>query len=382
MNEVDRSRIMLNTIIFFADVQSIPQLFETNVDPDSDRDKKLWAVMNYLGGYTLDKYVSRYTLSKLPLKAAISITRQLLSILKAVHTRGVVHRDLKPNNIMIDPETTTLTVIDFGMSFNQACEITDPLDNPDEEGTSIGVELGNRFFRPPQLESHVFSNSPEDLRQKRRNPKVDASMTGALLFWMITGWKPMVSKEKYGATFYRVPDCVALFERSIADAAPSMSDFLLREIENELSHYYLDDSRLQKKLRDRFNRTFEKAFADYDDQWTVDGLGERLAAIEEDLFEEEEHYHQVEKIIPGQVSNGSIPRSPVSRSFNSYHPLSPLAQSFATANRISPAPPAAKPASGRFSNDHSRDHEPRSGSTPSEDEWVTSEPRKSHQRRR
>jgi len=187
---------------FCIEVTNIPHLLDTNVDPNQDTDKKLWALMNIVPGNILSDYIKQSGCDTLRLTECVKIIRQLLTIVKAIHTEEVVHRDLKPGNIMIDPKTGTLTVIDFGMTFNKSHEMSDPLDNPDEEGTSIGIEMANKFYRPPQMEGHVYNSNENSIREQRRSPKVDASMIVDLLFWMATGITPFQMKEKHGSSFY------------------------------------------------------------------------------------------------------------------------------------------------------------------------------------
>lgn len=208
-------------IRFCIEVANISHLLETNVDPDQNNDKKLWALMDIVSGVTLSDYINQMDRKTLRLKEAVMITRQLLTIVKAMHTEGVVHRDLKPGNIMIDPKTGTLTVIDFGMTFNRSHEKSDPLDNPDQEGTSIAAEMANRFYRPPQMEIHSYNSNENAIREQRRSPKVDTSMLAALLFWMTTGMHPLHMKERHGSCFYTNRDCTILIQQSVINAVPS-----------------------------------------------------------------------------------------------------------------------------------------------------------------
>lgn len=75
-----------------------------------------WIVMEYIEGQTLDEFLSE----KPSLKTKQRIFGELLSAVNYLHKRGIIHNDLKPENIFITRADNTLKIIDFGLADNDA----------------------------------------------------------------------------------------------------------------------------------------------------------------------------------------------------------------------------------------------------------------------
>ncbi|GIU96166.1 MAG: serine/threonine protein kinase [Gaiellaceae bacterium] len=94
-------------------------------------------VMEYVEGKTLKELIR--TRGRCPVAVAIAYTRQILSALRYAHRNGVIHRDIKPHNVIVDPEGQ-LKVTDFGIARAGASQMT-------EEGAIIGTA---QYLSPEQ----------------------------------------------------------------------------------------------------------------------------------------------------------------------------------------------------------------------------------------
>jgi len=98
--------------------------------------------MEYLEGVTLKDLVRNR--GALPLGVGLSIAKQMCHGLGAAHEGGVVHRDIKPQNMLILPETAELKIMDFGIS---------RVSSVDAEGsglTTAGTVMGTPDYMPPE----------------------------------------------------------------------------------------------------------------------------------------------------------------------------------------------------------------------------------------
>ena len=98
--------------------------------------------MEYLEGVTLKDLVKNR--GALPLGVGLSIAKQMCHGLGAAHETGVVHRDMKPQNMLILPETGELKIMDFGISRVSSVE-------PGTSGlTTAGTVMGTPDYMPPE----------------------------------------------------------------------------------------------------------------------------------------------------------------------------------------------------------------------------------------
>ncbi len=117
----------------------------------------------------------------LPVEEAIEIARQTLAGLSVVHDAGIVHRDVKPENIFLcqDGARRLVKILDFGVAKVLAgaseADAPRPLTYPTEEGVSIGTPK---------------SFSPEQARGAAVDARTDVYAVGVLLYTLVTGKGP------------------------------------------------------------------------------------------------------------------------------------------------------------------------------------------------
>lgn len=144
--------------------------------------------------------------SPLPLRRVIAIARQICDGLAHAHSKGIVHRDIKPGNIMVDAEDR-VKITDFGLA--------QPLH--DQDSTLSVVIAGTPGYM-----------APEQLRDERVDPRADIFAVGCVLYQMLTGRRPFE-----GAT------PASVIEKTLYAFPPSPSgvrDDLPRSLDRIVSH--------------------------------------------------------------------------------------------------------------------------------------------------
>jgi eukaryotic-like serine/threonine-protein kinase len=129
-----------------------------------------YIAMEYLDGRSLKELV--VARGPLPIPDAIAATRQVLAALRFAHRKGVVHRDIKPHNVMADADGR-LKVTDFGIARAGVSQMT-------EAGSIIGTA---QYLSPEQARG-----APVDQRS-------DLYSMGVVLYEMLTGQVPFTGES-------------------------------------------------------------------------------------------------------------------------------------------------------------------------------------------
>ncbi len=134
-------------------------------------------VMEYVAGQTLAEILAG---RRLALDDALKYAVQIASALAAAHGAGVVHRDLKPGNIMVDGQGV-VKVVDFGLAKLAARKILGDLSDaqPTQTNTALGTEEGTVL-------GTVSYMSPEQAEGKPVDGRSDIFSFGALLYELVT----------------------------------------------------------------------------------------------------------------------------------------------------------------------------------------------------
>jgi len=133
-----------------------------------------YLVMELLEGPTL---ADRMRQGPIPLSEALEIARQIVDALDAAHEKGVVHRDLKPGNIVLKADGT-VKVLDFGLAKTGVASMLAPTESPTFTGsaTEAGVILGTAAYM-----------SPEQAKGRPVDRRADIWAFGVVLYEMVTG---------------------------------------------------------------------------------------------------------------------------------------------------------------------------------------------------
>ncbi|HTL32534.1 MAG TPA: serine/threonine-protein kinase [Kofleriaceae bacterium] len=139
-------------------------------------DGRPYIIMELVEGETLRTLVVRD--SPLPIASVLDMMKQLLAALGAAHARNVVHRDLKPDNVMITPDGT-VKILDFGIA-----KLSSTLGGGNL--TQIGAQIGTPAYM-----------APEQIRGEDVDGRTDIYAAGVVLYEALTGRHPFEAKSEY-----------------------------------------------------------------------------------------------------------------------------------------------------------------------------------------
>jgi eukaryotic-like serine/threonine-protein kinase len=183
-------------------------------DVDQTPDGSPYLVMELLHGEPLQQAMDRQR--KLPPEQAVDFALQILSGLESAHAIGVVHRDLKPDNVFIVPGPTgpLLKLIDFGIAkLRASTEFQKGL-------TRAGVIMGTPEYMAPE---QLFAAENVDHR-------ADLYSLGVILFEMLAGRRPADGDDVEAI----VASVVSGNVRHLADLEPGLAPGLVTAVERAL----------------------------------------------------------------------------------------------------------------------------------------------------
>ncbi len=195
-------------------------------------------VMEYIEGITLKDYMEREKI--LDRKKAAFFTIQILKALKHAHERGVVHRDIKPQNIMLCPDET-IKVMDFGIAKFAR-----------EEGlTTTAQAIGS-----------VHYISPEQARSSATDEKSDIYSVGIVMYEMLTGKKPFDNENPVSIALMQMQTKARRPRRLNPDIPKGLEEIVLKAIEKDPENRYQTAVEMINDI-ERFNGSPEITFGYY-----------------------------------------------------------------------------------------------------------------------
>jgi serine/threonine-protein kinase len=176
--------------------QHIVEVFDFVEDHSIEGPARIYCVMEMLSGCSLTELLQR---EKLPVTRAVRIARQICAGLEAAHHLGIVHRDIKPDNVFLTgrPDAPDFVkIVDFGVA-----KVLSPTGLSGPIQTLEGVIVGTPSYMAPEQAAGFHAD-----------PRADIYSVGAVLYQMLSGRVPFE-----GASFGQ------LMAKVIAQPAPPMS---------------------------------------------------------------------------------------------------------------------------------------------------------------
>ena len=177
----------------------------------------LYYTMPFVEGESLRERLSRD--GALPISEAIRILRQVASAISYAHRNGVVHRDIKPDNVLLQDEFAL--VVDFGVARALSASTT----AGDQRLTSSGVALGTPAYMSPE----------QALADPDIDHRADIYAFGILAYEVLTGEPPFRGKTAQATLAAHVVEAPQPIEMKRAGIPPSVAALVMKCIEKKPS---------------------------------------------------------------------------------------------------------------------------------------------------
>ncbi len=205
---------------FFREAETAGRLQHPNIvtiyDAGEEHDLA-YIAMEFLEGHDLTRYTKPDAL--LPLPVVMGIVYKAAMALDYAHKYNVVHRDVKPANVMYEPTKRAVKLTDFGIA-----RITD------SSRTKTGMVLGTPSYM-----------SPEQLSGKKIDGRSDLFSLGVMLYQMVTGKLPFQG-ESMATLMYKIANephqDIAELKPELARQRPCLSVIINRALQKDVAQRY------------------------------------------------------------------------------------------------------------------------------------------------
>ena len=200
--------------IYFAARLHHPHILtvlDSGAVPGADPEQQqLWYTMPFIEGESLRDRLNREP--KLPIDEALRITQQAALALEYAHQQGVIHRDVKPPNILLTKDGSTL-VADFGIA---------RAVHSDDDLTESGQAVGSPLYM-----------SPEQTDDQEVDARTDQYSLATVLYEMLAGEPPFVGRSVHAIVAKRLNDPTPSVRRARPEVDPIVEQVIQKAMASE-----------------------------------------------------------------------------------------------------------------------------------------------------
>lgn len=194
-----------------------------------------YLVLDYIDGQELSQIIEQE--KGIEEKRALSIFKQIANALDYAHNSGVLHRDLKPHNVMLmqaEEKNELVKLLDFGIA-----KLLNPIGQDMQQLTQAGVIFGSPLYM-----------SPEQCQGKEVDTRSDIYSFGCLMYETLSGKVPLAGANAMATAVKHILEMPLPLEQSCPERSisPAMSEIVFRCLQKSPQDRYQDIKRLQADL--------------------------------------------------------------------------------------------------------------------------------------
>lgn len=195
--------------ISLLDNPNIIKVVDVNIN---DREK--YIVVEYIDGITLKEYIDNRKV--LTWQETVQFTGTILSAIGHAHDNGIIHRDMKPQNIMLLRDGT-IKIMDFGIA---------------------RLSTANQKTVTDKAIGSVHYISPEQVRGKNSDGRSDLYSIGIMMYEMLTGTLPFVSDTAVSVAMKQVQDTARKPSEIVPSIPQGLEQIVMKAIEKNANDRY------------------------------------------------------------------------------------------------------------------------------------------------
>jgi serine/threonine-protein kinase len=231
------------------------------LDFDQEADGLIYIVMEYLSGRTLQSVLDEER--RLPTERAVEIMIQVCAALSVAHDHGIIHRDIKPDNIMLVPsrndEGTTFELVkvcDFGIAALQ-----NPRADQADSTASESVITGTPEYM-----------SPEQAQGTAVDARSDVYACGICLYELVTGRPPFLGKNPMEILVKQIQEVPKPPSHIVHGLDPIVEEIVLRAIQKDPAMRHRSAREMRFELKELIEPGDGDSKSDRDDLSIVENV--------------------------------------------------------------------------------------------------------------